>query len=313
MTEATPLSPQSILVLGAGELGLPVLRNLARVAKRAPGSQISVLLRESTINTQIPEKKIEIDELRGLGIQMVAADLVNDSIDQLAEVFARFDTVIGCAGMIAGRETPMKLATAALRSGVKRYFPWQFGVDFEVIGRGSPQDLFDAQLDVREALRAQDKTEWVIISTGMFTSFLFEPVFEVVDFDNDTVNALGSLENSVTLTTPDDIGALTAEIVFFEPRFRNEIVYLSGDTVSYGQVANILEHALGRPFKTNVWTVPYLMDELRKDPTHHIKKYRAVFAQGRGVAWPKVGTFNEQQSMPVTTAEQWARANLGGK
>ncbi|MFV3372000.1 aromatic alcohol reductase [Pseudomonas sp. NY15435] len=313
MSEATPLSPQSILVLGAGELGLPVLHNLARVAKRAPGSQISVLLRESTINTQIPEKKAEIDELRGLGIQMVAADLVNDSIDQLAEVFARFDTVIGCAGMVAGRETPMKLATAALRSGVKRYFPWQFGVDFEVIGRGSPQDLFDAQLDVREALRAQDKTEWVIISTGMFTSFLFEPVFEVVDFDNDTVNALGSLENSVTLTTPDDIGALTAEIVFFEPHFRNEIVYLSGDTVSYGQVANILENALGRPFKTNVWTVPYLMDELRKDPTHHIKKYRAVFAQGRGVAWPKVGTFNEQQSTPVTTAEQWARANLGGK
>ncbi|HBO2628466.1 TPA: aromatic alcohol reductase [Pseudomonas aeruginosa] len=313
MTEATPLSPQSILVLGAGELGLPVLRNLARVAKRAPGSQISVLLRESTINTQIPEKKAEIDELRGLGIQMVAADLVNDSIDQLAEVFGRFDTVIGCAGMVAGRETPMKLATAALRSGVKRYFPWQFGVDFEVIGRGSPQDLFDAQLDVREALRAQDKTEWVIISTGMFTSFLFEPVFEVVDFDNDTVNALGSLENTVTLTTPDDIGTLTAEIVFFEPRFRNEIVYLSGDTVSYGQVANILENALGRPFKTHVWTVPYLMDELRKDPTHHIKKYRAVFAQGRGVAWPKAGTFNEQHSIPVTTAEQWARANLGAK
>lgn len=313
MTEATPLAPQSILVLGAGELGLPVLRNLVRVAKRAPGSQISVLLRESTINTQIPEKKAEIDELRGLGIQMVAADLVNDSIEQLAEVFARFDTVIGCAGMVAGRETPMKLATAALRSGVKRYFPWQFGVDFEVIGRGSPQDLFDSQLDVREALRAQDKTEWVIISTGMFTSFLFEPVFEVVDFDNDTVNALGSLENSVTLTTPDDIGALTAEIVFFEPRFRNEIVYLSGDTVSYGQVASILEQALGRPFKTNVWTVPFLMDELRKDPTHHIKKYRAVFAQGRGVAWPKAGTFNEQQSIPVTTAEQWARAHLGGK
>lgn len=310
MTEATPLSPQSILVLGAGELGLPVLRNLARVAKRAPGSQISVLLRESTINTQILEKKSEIDELRGLGIQMVAADLVNDSIEQLAEVFARFDTVIGCAGMVAGRETPMKLATAALRSGVKRYFPWQFGVDFEVIGRGSPQDLFDSQLDVREALRAQDKTEWVIISTGMFTSFLFEPVFEVVDFDNDTVNALGSLENSVTLTTPDDIGALTAEIVFFEPRFRNEIVYLSGDTVSYGQVANILEHALGRPFKTNVWNVPFLMDELRKDPTHHIKKYRAVFAQGRGVAWPKAGTFNALQSIQVTTAEEWARANL---
>jgi len=312
MTEVIPLSPQSILVLGAGELGLPVLRNLAQVAKRAPGSTISVLLRASTIGTQVPEKKAEIDELRSLGIQMVAADLVSDSIDQLAEVFARFDTVIGCAGMVAGRETPMKLATAALKAGVKRYFPWQFGVDFEVIGRGSPQDLFDAQLDVRELLRAQDKTEWVIISTGMFTSFLFEPVFEVVDFDNDAVNALGSLDNSVTLTTPQDIGRLTAEIVFFEPRFRNQIVYLSGDTVTYGQVASILERVLERPFKRNVWTVEHLILELEKDPTHHIKKYRAVFAQGRGVAWPKAGTFNEQQSIQVTSAEQWVRENLAG-
>ncbi|MBX8471849.1 aromatic alcohol reductase [Pseudomonas sp. RIT778] len=310
MTETTQPSPQSILVLGAGELGLPVLRNLANVAKRAPGSTVSVLLRSSTISTQMPEKKAEIDELRSLGIQMVAADLVSDSIDQLAEVFARFDTVIGCAGMVAGRETPMKLATAALKAGVKRYFPWQFGVDFEVIGRGSPQDLFDAQLDVRELLRAQDKTEWVIISTGMFTSFLFEPVFEVVDFENDAVNALGSLDNSVTLTTPQDIGRLTAEIVFFEPRFRNQIVYLSGDTVTYGQVASILERVLERPFKRNVWTVEHLIQELEKDPTHHIKKYRAVFAQGRGVAWPKAGTFNEQQSIQVTSAEQWARENL---
>jgi hypothetical protein len=313
MTDIQLLPPQSVLVLGAGELGLPVLRNLARVARRAPGSSISVLLRDSTIHTSEPGKRAEIDELRGLAIQMVAADLVNDSIDELAEVFGRFDTVIGCAGMVAGRETPMKLAKAALKSGVKRYFPWQFGVDFEVIGRGSPQDLFDAQLDVRELLRAQDKTEWVIISTGMFTSFLFEPVFEVVDLQNDTVNALGSLETSVTLTTPDDIGALTAEIVFFEPRFRNEIVYLSGDTVTYGEVADLLKRVLGRPFKRNVWTVPYLIQELANDPTHHIKKYRAVFAQGKGVAWPKAVTFNEQHSIQVTPAEKWAGEHLAEK
>ena len=99
-------------------------------------------------------------------------------------------------------------------------------------------------------------------------------------------------------------------IVFFEPRFRNQIVYLSGDTVTYGQVASILERVLGRPFKRNVWTVPYLIQELEKDPTHHIKKYRAVFAQGRGVAWPKDSTFNEQQSIQVTAAKQWARKNL---
>ena len=304
---------RNILVLGAGELGMPVLRNLARRATAIDGARISVLLRESAVESGDPSKQRDIAEIREAGIEIVLGDLVSDTIDELAALFTRYDTVIGCAGYAAGINTPMKLAKAALQSGIPRYFPWQFGVDFEAIGRGGPQDIFDAQLDVRELLRAQDKTEWVIISTGMFTSFLFEPVFEVVDFENDTVNALGGLDNSVTLTTPDDIGKLTAEIVFFEPRFRNEIVYLSGDTVQYGEVAGILERVLGRPFKRNVWTVPQLLDELQKDPTHHIKKYRAVFAQGRGVSWPKAETFNEQQSIPVTTAEQWAKENLPGR
>ncbi|WP_145150566.1 aromatic alcohol reductase [Pseudomonas oryzihabitans] len=313
MTNPFPTATQSILVLGAGELGLPVLRNLARLAKEKPGSKVSVLLRQSTLDSQDAGKKREIEELRGLGITLVAGDLVKDSIAELAAVFARFDTVIGCAGMVAGRETPMKLARAALASGVKRYFPWQFGVDYDVIGRGSPQDLFDAQLEVRELLRAQSQTEWVIISTGMFTSFLFEPAFEVVDLVTDTVRALGSLDNQVTLTTPEDIGRLTAEIVFFEPRFRNEIVYLAGDTLAYGELAGLLERVLQRPFSTQVWTLPQLLDELEKEPDEqlkHIWKYRAVFAQGRGVAWPMETTFNAQQGFPVTSAEQWAREHL---
>ncbi|MDH4763309.1 aromatic alcohol reductase [Pseudomonas sp. CBMAI 2609] len=314
MTAQFPTATQSILVLGAGELGLPVLRNLARLSGQKPGSRISVLLRQATLDSQEPGKKREIDELRALGVELVAADLVRDSIEQLAAVFAQFDTVVGCAGMVAGRETPMKLARAALASGVKRYFPWQFGVDYDVIGRGSPQDLFDAQLDVRELLRAQHQTEWVIISTGMFTSFLFEPVFGVVDLVTATVNALGSLDNCVTLTTPDDIGRLTAEIVFLEPRFCNEIVYLAGDTLAYGELAELLERVLKRPFKTNVWSVPYLVDAMEQESDEdakHIKKYRAVFAQGRGVAWPMETTFNARHGFAVTSAEQWALEHLG--
>jgi hypothetical protein len=204
----------------------------------------------------------------------------------------------------------MKLAKAALEANLKRYFPWQFGVDFDVIGRGSPQDLFDAQIDVRELLRGQDKTDWVVISTGMFTSFLFEPIFEVVDLKKNAVHALGSLDTEVTLTTPDDIGALTAEVVFAQPAIRNEIVYLAGDTVTYGEVADKLQTVLGRPFTKSEWTVPQLKSELAQDPDNHIKKYRAVFAEGKGVAWPKRDSFNERNGINVTTAEEWIRENL---
>lgn len=291
---------RNILVLGAGELGMPVLRNLARRAKNIDGAKISVLLRHSAVASDAPAKQRDISEIREVGIEIVVGDLVNSSIDELASVFSRYDTVIGCAGYAAGINTPMKLAKAALQSAIPRYFPWQFGVDFEAIGRGGPQDIFDAQLDVRELLRSQNKTEWVIISTGMFMSYLFEPEFGVVDLENSEVHALGSLDTAVTLTTPDDIGVLTAEIVFFEPTIRNKIVFLAGDTVTYSQVADKLEAALGRPFKRSVWSVPFLMEQLASDPTNMMRKYRAAFAIGRGVSWGKAGTFNERQGIPVT-------------
>lgn len=304
---------RNILVLGAGELGLPVLRNLARRAKSVAGSKISVLLRASAVESSEPAKQRDISEIRSLGIEIVLGDLVKSSIDELAVVFARYDTVIGCAGYAAGINTPMKLARAALQSGIPRYFPWQFGVDFDVIGRGGPQDIFDAQLDVRELLRSQNQTEWVIISTGMFMSYLFEPEFGVVDLHNDAVHALGSLDTAVTLTTPDDIGALTAEVVFAQPRIRNEIVYLAGDTVTYGEVADKLEAGLGRSFTRSVWTEQYLLDELARDPQNMMSKYRAAFAQGRGMSWAKSGTFNQRRSIPVTGVSSWINANLASR
>lgn len=311
MNQSDPnATSQNILVLGAGELGLPVLRNLARRAKEVEGAKISVLLRASAVDSSEPGKRRDVAEIRNLGIDIVVGDLVKSTIDDLAAVFARYDTVIGCAGYAAGIDTPMKLAKAALQARIPRYFPWQFGVDFDVIGRGSPQDIFDAQLDVRELLRGQQATEWVIISTGMFMSYLFEPEFGVVDLTNDAVHALGSLDTAVTLTTPDDIGALTAEAVFARPRIRNEIVYLAGDTVTYGEVAEKLQSAFGRPFSRSEWTEQYLLDELADDPQNMMRKYRAAFAQGRGVAWDKTGTFNQQRGIAVTDVASWINANL---
>lgn len=228
MNQADPdAMSQKILVLGAGELGLPVLRSLAQRAKDIDGVNISVLLRASAVASNLPGKQRDVSEIRELGIEIIVGDLVKSSINELAAIFGQYDTVIGCAGYAAGIETPMKLAQAALQARIPRYFPWQFGVDFDLIGRGSPQDIFDAQLDVRELLRGQHQTEWVIISTGMFMSYLFEPEFGVVDLKANTVHALGSLDTAVTLTTPDDIGVLTAAVVFAQPRIRNEIVYLA--------------------------------------------------------------------------------------
>jgi len=311
MNQADPdATSKKILVLGAGELGMPVLRSLAQRAKDVDGVTISVLLRASAAASNVPDKQRDVAEIRNLGIDIIIGDLVKSSIDELAVVFGQYDTVIGCAGYAAGIDTPMKLARAALQARIPRYFPWQFGVDFDVIGRGSPQDIFDAQLDVRELLRGQHQTEWVIISTGMFMSYLFEPEFGVVDLEEHAVHALGSLDTAVTLTTPDDIGVLTAEVVFTQPRIRNDIVYLAGDTVTYREVADKLQAALGKPFSRSAWSEEYLLGELARDPHNMMRKYRAAFAQGRGVAWDKSDSFNAQRAIPVTDVASWINANL---
>jgi hypothetical protein len=58
----------SILVLGAGELGMPGLRNLARRIDSSSRITTTVLLRHSSINSSSLSKQRDVNELRSLGV-----------------------------------------------------------------------------------------------------------------------------------------------------------------------------------------------------------------------------------------------------
>jgi len=312
MQTPKPVETDNILVLGAGELGMSVLRELARTTpdRKDAAVRITVLLRPPSAVIQDASKTRAIGELRGLGIDILQADVVNDSVEELAEHFSRFDTIISCVGFIAGAGTQLKLTRAVLQASVRRYVPWQFGVDYDVIGKGSAQDLFDEQLEVRERLRAQRATEWIIISTGMFTSFLFEPAFGIVDLAKNTVHALGSWDTEVTVTTPEDIGMLTAKIVFAKPRLANQVVFVAGDTLTYAQLADAVDATLNRTVSRIEWSIPTLKDDLKAAPNDQLSKYRVVFAEGKGVAWDKSQTFNAANGIELTTTAGWIEQNL---
>jgi hypothetical protein len=300
----------SILVLGAGELGMPVIRSFANRSKHLPNIKITVLLRQGTIFSTDIEKKRTIDELRLLGVELLAGDLTSPA-SELTQIFREFDAVVSCTGYGSGAGGfQLKLARAVLDAGVKRYFPWQFGVDFEIIGRGSAQDLFDEQLDVRQLLRSQHATKWVIVSTGLFTSYLFEPFFGVLDLKTKSINALGSWDTAVTVTTPEDIGRLTAEIFFNEPVINDRIVYIGGDTITYGQLADIAESLSGEIFTRKILTISELDNNLKNDPSNFVKKYQHIFGNGAGVSWSLNQTFNNQKGIDTMSAKQWAQLNI---
>ena len=290
----------TILVIGAGELGLAVINGLLEQNPESAES-ISVFLRPpaDTAREQVDR------QLQGKGLQIVHGDLATETVDGLAAIFARFDTVVCCTGFVGGPGIQCKITTAVLQAGVKRYVPWQFGVDYDVVGRGSGQEVFDEQLDVRDMLRGQSATQWVIVSTGMFTSFLFELAFGLVDLEWGRVHALGSWDNRLTVTTSDDIGRLTAAILAHEPHIRNEVVYVAGDTFSYVRLADMVEDHLGREVERVLWDMDRLRSEVAAHPDDGMRKYHLAFARETGVAWDKDRTFNAAQGIDVIDVPAW--------
>ncbi|OKH64407.1 2'-hydroxyisoflavone reductase [Mycobacterium sp. SWH-M5] len=310
MPHAHPEQSPAILVIGTGELGASVLAALSHHVSTHPGAaSITVLLRPPAPGPD-PARDTRNAELAQMGIAIEHADIAGASVADLAAIMKRYHTVISCIGFAAGAGTQLKLAHAALTAGVSRYFPWQFGVDYDEIGRGSAQPLFDEQLDVRDLLRGQRATEWVIVSTGMFTSFLFEPAFGIVDLAANTVHALGSWDNELTLTTPEDIGVLTADIVFATPRIRDTVVYLAGDTITYRELADIVDRVCDTTVTRREWGTEFLRDQLAADPEDTMRKYRAVFARRTGVAWPKDQSYNGLRGIATIGVEDWAKKNL---
>ncbi|ARP92598.1 aromatic alcohol reductase [Bordetella genomosp. 9] len=296
----------NVLVLGAGQLGMAVLRALAPRIQERQGS-VTALVSPDTVGKTARQDAGHVTELRGMGVDVIGFDLAADEA-ALITCFERYDTVLSCTGFVAGPGTQLKITRAVLAAGVRRYFPWQFGVDYDVVGRGSGQPVFDEQYEVRQLLRAQNATEWVIVSTGMFTSFLFEPAFGVVDLEGKAIHGLGSWDTKLTVTTPEDIGRLTVEILLAEPRIANQVIYVAGDTISYGELAEIVERVTGQIFEKSVWTLDQLRADLAAAPEDAMARYRAAFALGDGMWWDKSATFNARYGYETVDVERYFRS-----
>ncbi|CAH2602569.1 Aromatic alcohol reductase [Rhodovastum atsumiense] len=297
---------KKILVLGAGELGLSVLHALARLRDQGRAPAISVLLRAADNRTGSPHPKAAA--MRAWGVDIVEADLVASSVADLAGIFADFDSVVCCTGFVGGPGTQRKITAAVIRAGVGHFIPWQFGVDYDVVGRGSGQEVWDEQLDVRDMLRAQSAVRWTILSTGMFTSFIFIPAFGLVDLERRRVHALGSWDYQLTVTTPEDIGRLTALIATSHGSFDDQVVFVAGDTFTYRELADTVESVLGRKVERILLTVPELKAAVAANPDDTMRKYRLAFARPDGVAWPQERTFNFRNGIAVTDVATWLRS-----
>lgn len=298
---------KKVLVLGAGQLGTAVLDHLVPAVTQLNGI-VSVIVSPASWDKQGKLLSDSNQKLADAGAEFISVDVAASTIESLKIHFAKFDTVINCMGFVAGAGTQTKITRAVLEAGVSRYFPWQFGVNYDVVGKGSGQPVWDEQYDVRTLLREQNATEWVIVSTGMFTSFLFEPAFDVVNLSEKTINALGGWETQVTVTSPADIGRLTTDIYLHQPRIVNEVIFVAGETTTYGRLAEMVEQVTKQTFTKDILTLPALLDALCSNPDDAMLRYRAAFARGDGMWWPMSDTYNAKNNIQTQNIESWLRA-----
>ncbi|KAK3372924.1 hypothetical protein B0T24DRAFT_575052 [Lasiosphaeria ovina] len=304
------MAAPSVLVVGAGELGTAVATALAKHPHRR-GGKIGVLRRAETQRSSDPAKQAETARLSTLGAVHETGDFVSSPVAALADVFRRYDVVVQCGGFGLPAGTQLRVTDAALRASVTRFFPWQFGVDYPTIGLGSAHELFDEMLEVRKRLREQTATQWTIVSTGLFMSFLFVPGFGVVELDKRVVRALGSWENRVTVTTPQDIGVMVAEAVYVPGDTVNSVVFVAGETISYGKLASLLDEVSEAKFERELWDMGYLSAQLQSEPNGLMLKYRNIFGAGVGVAWDVEKTLNYQRGIAMTSLEEYVKENRG--
>jgi NmrA-like family len=282
-----------------------VLQHLAFSTYRLPSTKI-------TLASRTPDK--HLDHLPAHHhVAGLVLDVSSLSLSELATTFAPYTTVIGCTGMGCPAGTQLKIARAALEAKVPRYFPWQFGVDYDQLRQGgSWQDLFLEQIEVRDLLRTQERTKWVIVSNGIFADFLVDPSspFGVVQEDGPdrwVVRALGGWANRVTATKVADIAKAVEALVYEEPDTEG-VVFIAGQTVSYEEVADAIEALVSKgQVRRENWSLDSLVKALEADPENGIKKYRTAFAVGTGMSWDQESTWNRRKGVAFAGLREWVQ------
>jgi hypothetical protein len=332
-------TPNSILILGAGELGTSILRHLASHPS-LHHTHITLALRPSSITSPPSPRQSHLRTLihppdrlsfAPLDLSLPTAEADLTSLIQTTSA----DIVISATGFAgtgqADSSVQLTILDAVLSAGcVKRYFPWQFGVDYDVIGGQVAGGLMEEQCRVREALRKRSEragVEWCILSTGMFMDFVFEEWFGVVEglgaalkgrgrekaAGEVVVRALGSWDTKVTLSDVEDIGRLVADLVVSPPRNSDEggsVLFMAGQTVTYRELADAVERVLGKEVTREMWSMDCLRRELDKDADNQIKKYRVLFGKGDGVSWDVKQTINVERGFQTNDLENWLSSKL---
>ncbi|EED84085.1 predicted protein [Postia placenta Mad-698-R] len=189
-------------------------------------------------------------KLAEAGAELRRVDAAN-ALSSFTRAFSGVDVVVNTVSNAPVRYHDA-LFDGALQSGVKVYFPSEFGLDYKYADlSGYGKSVWDekARHVSRARKLAQNKVKIIELDVGMFIEYVLIPWFGF-DATNLTFAFAGSPDSKITVTSKVDIARATARLsllalsqdtaVPFEG-----VIRVAGQHVSYRQIADAVERVRG--------------------------------------------------------------------
>jgi len=253
------------------------------------------------------KKKAALDSFAARGATLLYGDL-SDEESKLLPLLRDIDVVVSSVGPNQLGDPEMKLLAMSKKAGVKWFIPSGFGFDLEQIGLGSVVPLFDAKIKILDAVKSSGMI-WTEVTPGTFMEWMLGTAFFGVNVATRTLTIPFSGKTAVSLTSLVDIGMLLADAIV-TGRGRNANIHFAGSTVTYDQLAEILQSVGGgAAWKKVIRSESELKNAIAADPKDFVARFAYLMASvPRASSWPVSESYNGKFGIATISIQQIAKA-----
>ncbi|KAG1366290.1 putative Isoflavone reductase [Cocos nucifera] len=197
-----------------------------------------------------PAKAKLLDDFKSSGVTLIQGDLYDHG--SLVKAIKQVDVVISTVGFLQLADQTKIIAAIKEAGNIKRFFPSEFGIDFDRGHAVEPaKSIFATKAQIRRAIEAEG-IPYTIVCSNFFAGYFLPSLGQVgaAGLPTDKVVILGDGNAQVIIVDEDDIGTFTIRAVD-DPRTVNKILYLKppANTFSHNELVSLWEKKVGKTFE----------------------------------------------------------------
>jgi uncharacterized protein YbjT (DUF2867 family) len=295
---------------GNGHLGSAIISALtSHSLKYHSHFHVTAVIRPETLHSKDEKKSAAVSKLRAAGVTLVEGDSEKASVEDIAKWIHGQDIVVSTISYHGPDASPdLKFVEAVKHAKVPWFIPSFYGVDFT-----GDQKAFESipgigkKLPILDAIRNGGINSFFVMN-GFFLEYLISP-FAGIDIANATVTAPYSFDAKVSTTKVEDIAHFTAELLLRreESSVKNQVIHLSGDTISYNQIHALLEEHFKKTFKKVIVSREEAIQIWKEDVKFENipGRFRVIFGEQQGVYWDESWNGKHAHNIKPTTVKQY--------